>query len=976
MDFFEFLIQREGDRSWLPLESSETEILEGRYRIIGRSPYVKQPVDIRISYLDLESVPPRRRMHKRTSRTNEKGLVAILPFTALRNGKWGVQCAGMGPGSNGAPKWQHNIQLQVLEDNAHHVVDFEPEYAADAPVNSTLVDSTHPFPQAEKVRTAEDLMGGGEQAQGNKQVWDDRQTWRSAQPQGDEQQDSQNLNCEQVQPAGSAGQTPNTPEGSQQKARGKEQPQGEAQHDIADEQGVTAQADAKGDNSRAMPGQALPTGLPIDLDSLAPDIRDDIAHVFQAVDAMAEDILASIGMKMAERSDVQGHIQPEEDAGQDAGYNADAEGVHANGFSLPQQQFPSLQLVLDQDAWPYQGDRPLTVTGQVQPLGENPAHDELSSMLLSMRLTDPQNGSVLGEITESIYLRQQESTPFRLNLDTIHSTQAHVVLGEVVLAIPVAQGNASKTSASENTSLGSRSFSAESGIIIASQAFVVTVDMDSLLGAMSIHQIDNTSDSADQLASESANRPSFDPPLPFVDATEQPAASDNADPPEPRPFRVSDQPALPPKIHGESSTDSTASPSPYPPLDLPDFVKSPTSLASSLLELAGLSSDARERVGEFPSVELNEAVEEESDQKGTVDEVAPGVGTGQTPEAWLERLMQELKQADQSGEAEVNAGADPFAATDLDDDSPGGNHSYEDSPLGNDLKTDNPFSKAVQALDATTDLTDHETVDPFDLLDESELALGKPTPSAASPSGKASKAKDAENIPSPLAQQFIPDYADDPSDFERRQEFLPPLSPDLSDSTEILVDDDPWSEGSRDGAMSSENRSANASVTKLEGYSPSSMGHHPMNGTHPAAGDRGMPDRTDTPAQERYSAFPDDVEIPTPTLECMDEELVAGQAFCITAKIPDLGPRAFVKLWIQDRQTRALLDGPRWLADFIPGDEGTLEARTQMTIPLGAVQVRVEAIAMEMMTQRESRKVSLDKTVVPPDMPTFSLDDL
>jgi len=34
MQSWEFLLQKEGDRVWLPLESPDVEILEGRYRVI------------------------------------------------------------------------------------------------------------------------------------------------------------------------------------------------------------------------------------------------------------------------------------------------------------------------------------------------------------------------------------------------------------------------------------------------------------------------------------------------------------------------------------------------------------------------------------------------------------------------------------------------------------------------------------------------------------------------------------------------------------------------------------------------------------------------------------------------------------------------------------------------------------------------------------------------------------------------------
>jgi hypothetical protein len=48
---------------------------------------------------------------------------------------------------------------------------------------------------------------------------------------------------------------------------------------------------------------------------------------------------------------------------------------------------------------------------------------------------------------------------------------------------------------------------------------------------------------------------------------------------------------------------------------------------------------------------------------------------------------------------------------------------------------------------------------------------------------------------------------------------------------------------------------------------------------------------------------------------------------------------------------------------------------TQLIIPFGSVEIRFEAIAVDLNSQRESHKVSLDCVVVPPDLPDFSLDE-
>jgi hypothetical protein len=113
---------------------------------------------------------------------------------------------------------------------------------------------------------------------------------------------------------------------------------------------------------------------------------------------------------------------------------------------------------------------------------------------------------------------------------------------------------------------------------------------------------------------------------------------------------------------------------------------------------------------------------------------------------------------------------------------------------------------------------------------------------------------------------------------------------------------------------------------------------------------------------------PDQEEIPTPTIDVEAGELITGQAIRVKVKLPDILPKIYVKLWINDRQSRTLLDGPRWLVDFLPNGRGELEASTQLTVPFGSLEIQIAAIAVEASTKRESYRTSIDRTVIPPNM--------
>ena len=115
MKYWEFLIQKEGDRAWLPLETQQVEILEGRYRMVAHTDRANTPVDIQVSQLVTDEMPPRKRVRKRTGQTNESGLVVVMPFVHFKPGQWKVKCSSvdaLGDMLDGG--WQYGVQLQVF----------------------------------------------------------------------------------------------------------------------------------------------------------------------------------------------------------------------------------------------------------------------------------------------------------------------------------------------------------------------------------------------------------------------------------------------------------------------------------------------------------------------------------------------------------------------------------------------------------------------------------------------------------------------------------------------------------------------------------------------------------------------------------------------------------------------------------------------------------------------------------------------
>lgn len=114
MEQWQFLIQKQGDRNWQPLESLYVDILEGRYRVVARSSRANTDVEVRVTHVSPAEIPPRRRIHKRLRRSNDEGLMAVIPFTYFAPGVWEVRCSGDLMSDIFGTSWQHTLKLQVL----------------------------------------------------------------------------------------------------------------------------------------------------------------------------------------------------------------------------------------------------------------------------------------------------------------------------------------------------------------------------------------------------------------------------------------------------------------------------------------------------------------------------------------------------------------------------------------------------------------------------------------------------------------------------------------------------------------------------------------------------------------------------------------------------------------------------------------------------------------------------------------------
>jgi hypothetical protein len=125
MTQWQFLIQKEGDQDWLPLESSSAEILEGRYQLVVQSSQPNANVDVQIRHEYemggiLQEVTQRRRQQADTL-----GHFDLLSSTYLPPGLWELKCRATQDQQDGKPFPPRKLLLQVLAQDFELLPDWE-----------------------------------------------------------------------------------------------------------------------------------------------------------------------------------------------------------------------------------------------------------------------------------------------------------------------------------------------------------------------------------------------------------------------------------------------------------------------------------------------------------------------------------------------------------------------------------------------------------------------------------------------------------------------------------------------------------------------------------------------------------------------------------------------------------------------------------------------------------------------------------
>jgi hypothetical protein len=833
MEHWQFLIQKQGDRSWHTLESPNLEILEGRYRVLARSNRPHIDVEVRVIHSSTQEVPIQRRVQKRSRRTNNEGLMAVIPFTHLKQGIWELRCSGDLMSDILGKSWQHSMKMQVL-----------PQSAVLSDVKR-LDDSQH-------------------------HLSPDR---------SDTFSHRNSLSTTAAQTSSTIHNTITV----------KAEPVITTQSQLLPSKKEDAIIDApitpvwvKGETAEQILQNLLELALPA---------SESLLH-HEAID-----------------------VTPEEQAP------------------------PPLLLTLEQETYVARWGETLCLNARVELkqelLSETSDLESVCAAFVQIEMRSPQKSQILIQVKQPI--------PEKILPCTI-SSQIEIPLkceSKLILA---------------DMSL----YGALAGIgevtLLASQSFTITADVTQLLAITTA--IKHSTPELDEAIAPPINQEALPSRLDLqlfnlvkTVKTDQAlvfhASRKKAFPPRIAPRRLGKSafsvrsPELPTFSHGQTkmieksklqgleNTDTIIASRQVPifeeqtrlSLSAGSTFRYLTPLKALPIDFEGVQSNAEDALDyqtleEFRQLQATiTEFENATDILGDEDARSPDNSLNEVvvvPQAsqlitpdnpYSSPLIRKWMQTQGYSLPEpINVQSQNY---------------YSYTPANQTISEEYPLSLSEQTLTADVNsplLSDMET-QLGDIVEEDTVTLDEEKVSEVSFSPQVPQLPPADRLqiqPSWLTQEFVVDDTPNESEADAMQSGL------------LKQKDEPVTDKSVSLAIAAAN------------WSP----------------------------------------LPIPQLHVPSGELIAGKSVRVRVHLPDVREQMAVKLWVKDCQTRWLLDGPHLLKNLLPNSLGDLEVMTQLHIPFGCLEIRLEAIAIDMATQQESHKVTIGRTVIPPDLPTLQLDEL
>ncbi|WP_256875171.1 hypothetical protein [Nostoc sp. C052] len=1029
MEHWQFLIQKQGARSWHILESPNLEISEGQYRVLARSNLPNTDVEVRVTHSSTQEVQPTRRIFKRSRRTNSEGLMAVIPFTYFQAGVWELRCSGDLMSDLLGKSWQYRVQVQVLsqeEEEAkqrekaesyllvqQNTVSENLECSASAesdaiaiPAESAISGELESTVPAETAITLDDAIA----IPAESAISGELKSTVPAEP-------AITLDDAIAVPVESA-------------------ISGELESTVPAEPAITL------DDAIAVSAESAIVLYSNPITIVLPD-QGNLEDTTPAEPLIGLDQAIAVTAELAITTDsnTTTTVLPDDETEENIAINEPVSPMWLKGetaeqilqnlidLALPASELlpndenvtdslatqlpPPLLLTLDQDNYIARWGQALGINGHIEPK-ENTNLDQaetlspkrLRALELGIELRSPNNSKILTKVRQIL---PDQELPFSINtsINIPADCESKLILADI--------------------SLYGKFADAGEVIRLASQSFTITADVTELLAITAVAKPSTDAIPSDSSAAFIEPETPVRLDLKLLNLVKM-AKTDQSQIVNPSPNTP-----LPPQINLQALREATLRTSKLknsgnspqlpklPPIqsdaNIPADVVAEQPIQEELLEkdanIAAINleqlvikqrrmprlettlpylkrlqtlpddteevkknvlPDALEVQGtkDFPQLDAivledentpELVVADATSQEESVAEVEPQQNEPSQEESIAEVEPQQNKQLQEEPVAEVepqtnaqfittgNLYSSPLLRKwmqsqgyslpeSINDLQPQDYDNYEPAPpLSLSSETANVDVNLPLNLDANTetwreqgtweevqDLADElgNYGEDIDKAQEADLGIGENT--------ELEKVLEEAILSSALSTQIPPPP--------------PPIKTNIASAwlaQEIVVDD----------------TDSELEADLIRGYTFEQK-EQPLLNLSPS-----LPIIT---AATKV--------LPIPQLHVPEGELIAGKFVIVRVVLPEVPPQVVVKLWVEDYQTRWLLDGPHLLTNLLPNASGGLEVMTQLNIPFGCLEIRLEAIALDLTTQQESHKVTILRTVIPPDLPDLQLDEL
>ncbi|MGI8500765.1 MAG: hypothetical protein ACR2LR_06450 [Hassallia sp.] len=848
MEHWQFLLQKQGDRSWHTLESPNLQILEGRYRVLARSNRPNIDVEVRVIHSSTQEVPIQRRVQKRSRRTNNEGLMAVIPFTHLKPGIWELRCSGDLMSDMLGKSWQYSIKMQVLPqsavlsdvkrlDNSEHHLSADSDTFSHHNSLSTAAAQTSTTIHNTITVKAEPVI-----------------TTRS--------------NAATTEPLPT----------------------------IKEEDAPITPVWVKGETAEQILQNLLELALPF-----------------------SESLLNDEEIK-----------------------------------ETPQEQaLPPLLLTLEEETYVARWGETLCVNGRVELkeelLSETSDLESVCGAFLQIEMRSPQKSQILTQVRQPI---PEKILPCTISsqIEIPADCESKLILADMSL------------------------YGALAGIgevtLLASQSFTITADVTELLAITTAIKY-STPELNDLLAPPINQEPlpsSLD--LELFNLVKSVKTGHNLV------FHASTKKALPPRIEPRKRSQSAA------------VRRSSASCRQTSPELPTFSHGQTKMIAASKSqrLENTDTIIAERQVPIFEEETRLSLSAGSTFRYLtpLKALPTDFEEVQRNGEdaldsqtheefPQLNTTVAEFEnATDLEGDEDAPELFVEDArspdnydaevvvPQASELITlDNPHSSPL--IKKWMQTQGYSLPEPITVQSQNYYSY---TPANQTIS---------EEYPLSLGEQILTADVNLPlvSDMETQQD-------DIVEEDTVTLHEEKVSEVSFSLQVPQLPPAANVEIQPTfltqEFVVDDTLNEYEADTTQSGLLKQKNEPVTDLSVVAITSA--NSSPLPIPQLHVPEGELIAGKSVRVRVHLPYVRPQMAVKLWMEDCQTRWLLEGPHLLKNLLPNSLGDLEVMTQLNIPFGCLEIRLEAIAIDMATQQESHKVTIGRTVIPPDLPTLQLDEL